>query len=748
MPRWLRWTLLALAAALALLVAAAVALVATFDANRYKSVAVDWMKNERHRTLAIDGPIELSVFPRIAVRLRDVKLSEAGRAEEFASLRSAALSVQLLPLLHGALVVDRVEASGVRAVLTRDAKGQRNIDDLVAAPAQPPTSGGPAPTFDVAAIGLADVQLRLRDLPGAVDGELVVKELTTGRIASGVESRVRLVAHAAFKAPALQGDMTLTGAVAPDFATGAVRLADLDLAFQGELPGGLVLREATLAARRLAFDPTARRLQIDALKLRAKGSEAASPLEVEIDWPLLDAATDAIKGSALSGRLSLGGASALTASFKTGVPAGNFGALRIPALEATLASTAAARKLDATLRANLALQPAERAVALEALQLDGRLQPGGQPAIALALRGAASASPRAAQWTLAGHVGTSDLDSSGNVSFAGPVPLVKAQAKFGTLDLNPLLPPASAAPAAPTGAAEARIDLGALRSVNGSFALRAGSVAARQFRVAELRVDATLDGGVLRVPTLQAKAWGGAVDGSASADARGPRIALKATASGVDVNSLLKDLAGKDILEGRGRIALDVASTGKSVGEWRSHVAGTAALQVRDGAIKGINLAKALRQAKAALTSRQDASQRSVQSEKTDFSELSATLRIDDGIARNTDLDLKSPFLRVGGEGMADIGRGRIDYTARATVAATASGQGGADLAALQGLTVPVRLTGPFDAVDWSIQWSAAAAAAVKGKLEDTLRQRLGVKPAAGGASAPNLKDTLKGLFR
>jgi AsmA protein len=177
---------------------------------------------------------------------------------------------------------------------------------------------------------------------------------------------------------------------------------------------------------------------------------------------------------------------------------------------------------------------------------------------------------------------------------------------------------------------------------------------------------------------------------------------------------------------------------------------------LRDGAIKGINLAKTLRQAKAALTLRQDASQKASQVEKTDFSELNASFQIADGIARSTDLDVKTPFMRLGGDGAVDVGKGRIDYTARATVTATAAGQGGAELAALKGVTVPVRLAGPFEAIEWKVQWSAVAAGAVRNQVEDKLKERLGLKlpgAAASGASAPTPKEQLKekllkGLFK
>ncbi len=138
--------------------------------------------------------------------------------------------------------------------------------------------------------------------------------------------------------------------------------------------------------------------------------------------------------------------------------------------------------------------------------------------------------------------------------------------------------------------------------------------------------------------------------------------------------------------------------------------------------------------------------------EKTDFSELNASFQIANGVAHNKDLDVKSPFLRLNGEGAIDIAHSRVDYVARATITSASQGQGGAELAALKGVTIPVRLTGPFDALDWKIQWSSVAGSLVTKKLEDKLGEKLGLKPPAGGASQPKaedqLKKALKGLFK
>lgn len=815
MPLWIRRALIVATGLLVLLVVAAAWLIHSFDPNRYKGVAIDWMKAERQRTLAIDGPIELSIFPRLAVTLSSVRLSERGRADEFAAIDHAALSVDLLPLLRRELVIGRVEARGVRAALTRDAQARRNTDDLAGtsvpaaatpggAASAPATGSGPL-RFDISRIELSDVRLRLQDVPAALDGELRVDSLTTGRLASDVESPVSLRAGLAFKSPALQGTLSGSTRVRPDLATGSVALSDMDLAFKGDVPGASAVDAAVkgslawdgtqgaLEARalavqlgakaagidfagtrvdidRFAYNPTRQALSVAKLAVRVKGQRGTEPLAFDLDWPQLDVQGDRLSGSALSGQVQLAGATPLKARFKSEAPTGNFDTLSLPGFEAVFASSGTQRQIDGTLRSRIVLRPAQRSLTLDPLDLQAKVVDPGLKPLALSARGKLGASmgpsAQAASWTLAGQLNDNRFNIDGNANLAGSTPFVKTQASFDTLDLNTLLADASgsgrAAPATPgsPAATDTPVDLSALRSVNAQVGVRAGTLVFRQYRVSAARVDATLDAGLMRITSLQGKAWGGALDATGLADARASRIAVQATATGVNVNALLKDVAAKDLLEGTGRVALDVDTTGRTLGELRSRLQGTAALQLRDGAVKGVNLAKSLRQAKAALGLKQDATQKASQVEKTDFSELSASFQIDKGIARSRDLDLKSPFLRLGGEGAADIGRGTLEYTARATVTGAPTGQDGADLAALKGVTVPVRLSGPFDAIEWKIQWSAVAGDVLRNKAEDKLKEklneRLGLKPgtAASGASAPaSPKDVLKekllkGLFK
>ncbi len=806
----LRKLLLALGVLVLLAVAVLGWLVATFDANAYKGVAIDWMKTKRDRTLVIDGPVKLSVFPRLAVEVTNVSLSEKGRPEVFVSLQQAALSLDLLPLLRKQLVVDRISAQGVRMAYLRDKDGKGNFDDLTASdPAQPETPAeASAPLkFDVSAIELDDVAVHVQDDQGQLAGDVTLRSLRTARLADGIESAVTLDAQVALTSPAVKGELKGKTKLTPNLAESAIRLRDMQLRWTGDAAGAtamdvalkgalaygggmlqadnldvaiaatlgdLRLANSRLAAKVFTFDPAKKNMALTQLQVRVAGSQAGNPLSLALDWPELTVNPNSLNGSALSGRVTLEGPGAVDANFKSGAPSGSFERITVPQFEATLKGRSGPRQLAGTVRADLHAQPGEKLLTVEALAGQIQLQEPSLQPLDIELAGNARASAEAARWTLKGQINRNPFTTEGLATLSAKPMHVKLDARFDALDLNRLLPPALAQPAAVAPAhagtakpgANAPLDLSALHALNGDFTVRVGQFAYEKYRIADFVFDATLNDGLLRVSKLAGKSWGGTLDAIASVQAgdnRGDnRAALKAVASGVNVNALLKDVADQDLLEGTGRVTADLNTRGATVAALKSQLAGTATLQLRDGAIKGVNLARSFRQFKAALSTQQDAVQQASQTEKTDFSELTASFVVRDGVARSNDLDMKSPLLRLGGDGQADIGQGRLDYVARATVVGTSKGQEGADLAALRGVTVPVRLNGPFEAVTWNIQWSSIAASLLKsqvtekarqqlkGKLGEALGERLGAPAAspstsaASGASAPSAKDQAK----
>jgi AsmA protein len=245
-------------------------------------------------------------------------------------------------------------------------------------------------------------------------------------------------------------------------------------------------------------------------------------------------------------------------------------------------------------------------------------------------------------------------------------------------------------------------------------------------------------GGKAEVSPLAADLYQGKLSGSMSVNAAPVRVAAKQTLTGISVGPLLKDLAGNDRLEGRGNVTLDVTAQGDTVSALKKALNGTARMDLRDGAIRGVNIAQALRSAKAALGRGGEGAGKT--EEKTDFSELSASFRIVNGVAHNDDLSLKSPLVRLAGGGDIDLGRDRLDYTVKATVVSSLQGQGGPELEALKGVTVPVRLSGSFDKIGYNVDLGSVVSEKAKERVaekRDELRKE----------AEDKLKDRLKGLL-
>jgi AsmA protein len=217
-------------------------------------------------------------------------------------------------------------------------------------------------------------------------------------------------------------------------------------------------------------------------------------------------------------------------------------------------------------------------------------------------------------------------------------------------------------------------------------------------RYADLKVEAseltvTLKDRVLKTNFDELRLYQGSgtgfitVDGSGQQAVIGSNFAL----SGIAAEPLLKDAAGIDWLAGTGDIKLAVSGAGASEAAIVGSLNGKSEFAVRDGALIGFNLAGAMRALGEGRVPDFDSSP----AEKTDFSALTGTFKITDGIAQNDDTVLQSPLLRATGAGSIDLPNRSLDYTVRPKVVANLSGQGGERN--LSGLEVPLHITGSWD---------------------------------------------------
>jgi len=279
------------------------------------------------------------------------------------------------------------------------------------------------------------------------------------------------------------------------------------------------------------------------------------------------------------------------------------------------------------------------------------------------------------------------------------------------------------------------VDLSALKGINAKGRLQVGALEVRGLKLAEVNAQVNAANGRVAVAPHSAKLYEGSISGELAVDANKNQVRLKEQLQNVSIGPILRDFAGQDRLEGRGNVAVDVTAAGATVNAMKRALNGTAKLQLRDGAVKGVNLGEILRQARTALGgSRQQAAageNAGGKMQQTDFTELSASFTIKDGIAHNEDLDAKAPAFRLGGAGDINIPASTLDYLAKATIVTTSQGQGGKERDHLAGFTVPVKLTGSFDDLKYQVDMRGMAGQAAKSQVKeqrDKIEQRLGDK--------------------
>ena len=753
----LKYLLAGLAGLAALAVVALVLISANFDPNQFKTDITRAVKEKTQRTLAIDGAIKLSFFPKLGVELGKLGLSEQNGSKTFAAVDSARVSVAVLPLLSGQIVVDRISIDGLKANLARHKDGSSNFDDLLGeGKAKDAQRAAPSSTLklDIAGVEITNTDLEWRD--DAKQQHFAIKGLAlkTGKLASGAPSQFDLAMNLTGTQPKFDLQISASGSLSANPEAKHYQLAGLSATVKGHAAGFTLDK---LEIRGAAdFKPDA--IALDALALKLTGKHGADTLYASLDVPKSQMAKDALRAEKVSlvvkltqangnlnATLSVPGMEGSGRSFKAGD-------LKLE-IDGKQGSNTFKGSLASPVSGNVEAQRYELGKLSGNISLSGPDLPKGAAAISMAGSAALDLARNNAQLNLAARFEESNINAKLNLTQFSPATLA-FDLNIDQLDLDKYFPPK--AEQQPRRDPEKPIDLAPLKAFNASGAIKIGALQVSRIKATNISAQLRLANGRLDLSPHSAQLYQGSLAGALSADANGNRFTLKENLSGVTIGPLLKDLANKDVLEGRGNLSLDVGAAGGSLAALKKGLDGSARVDLKDGAIKGINLAETLRKAKSVLSAKGATEQAANKQEKTDFSELAASFVIRNGIAHNEDLSLKSPFVRLSGSGDINLGNDTMDYLAKVAVVASAGGQGGRDLADLKGLTVPVRLSGPFDALKYRIDFGAMVGEVAKEKAKEALRDAISEKLGIGGARTDSQKtepkdqvrDALKGLFK
>lgn len=799
--KWIKRIGLLFAAIVLVAILAITAFALTFDPNDYKPQIAAQVEKQTGRSIQFNGDLSVTIFPWLGAATEDVVLANAEgfEPESMVTVKRLEAQAALLPLLRGEFEIGTLLLEDAEIHLTRHEDGRSNWDDLVERSAEsaetaggepdtvePQDGDGPAMVLTVGGVDIRNATLHWRDEQAGQQLTIDGLDLTTGELADGAPTDIELVSGfrlAMPDMPPMSGSVDLTTRAQIWLDRQDMLFEELDLNLvasqEGETGGeaGLPERiEAMLQVEKADVRLAKSQARLDGVVLDLNG-KAVGPLTylesrletvLEADWaagryelPRLSIEAD-LKGlPEMSETLQVAASAALAADMQAGTAT-------IDDLELTSDPVVANGRLDVS-----GLDSGELVAAgpIEVAAFDPRVLadrlgitlPEMRSAEALrevALAGQIDVTPSRAMLddlrvtldgnALTGRAGIDNLETG----------RLFARLEGGQLDVNPYLAPKAAGDKAPgetdggessggggsgqAAAKTAEIDLPVetLRGLNLDARLQLESLRYEDYRLTSPVVHLTAAGGQLQLAELAAKAFDGSINASGALDVRGevPSYAGKGRVQGVALQPLLTAVMDEDRLLGRGDVAFDVTTQGKRVDQLKAGLDGTADMALRDGKIKGFDIGYLLRRAQARLEGKAEPEPEEL---STDFTSITGTATIRNGVVRNDDLAGASPLLRVAGKGEVDLPREQIDYQVTATVVNTATGQGGKELERLKQVPVPIRIQGSFADPSISLDLEALAREAAKGEVKTRVEEEIDKR--LGDDAAP-VKELLKGF--
>ena len=284
-----------------------------------------------------------------------------------------------------------------------------------------------------------------------------------------------------------------------------------------------------------------------------------------------------------------------------------------------------------------------------------------------------------------------DMHANGSVSVAmAGKTTIEAALSVDTLDFGELTGSAGGSGEASAAAGPATIDLALLRQLDADIRLDARQIGFGEVKAGPASATLTIKDGVARLVVPEAGFYDGAVTANVIANGAGeiPAIEFAARLDRVSALPLLTDAAGFQRIEGRLTAEVAVKGSGADTTALARTLDGKAGAVFSDGALRGIDVAKLVNNIQSLIRSgyNEDAAG------KTEFTELSVSLDIKDGVARTGDLRLLGPFVRMSGEGSIDLAQQTISMRLDPRVVGSLNGQGG-DFD-VSGLGMPVLVEG------------------------------------------------------
>lgn len=316
------------------------------------------------------------------------------------------------------------------------------------------------------------------------------------------------------------------------------------------------------------------------------------------------------------------------------------------------------------------------------------------------------------------------LNGALDLNVASDVPNLTLRLKGGDL----LVPDLAGSDNAPSsGWSKDPIDASALSLVNGKLSLSFDSLRAGDLQLGPSALSVTIDRARAVLEMQPAQAFGGTIQGQLVANNRnGLSVGGDLSFNGIRLEQALGQTAGFDRLNGELLGELDFLGVGNSLDTIMNSLSGTGWFEVGKGFYTGFDLEALMRSGGGNGGS-------------TVFDAMSASFALKEGVLSNSDLLASVKGAKVTGAGSVDIGAQTLDYLFKPT------------LSAQQGLSIPVKVTGPWS--DPKIRPDLEGAlkpkldeveTQVKEQAKEKLREKLSEELNADIAPEQDLNEVLK----
>ena len=277
----------------------------------------------------------------------------------------------------------------------------------------------------------------------------------------------------------------------------------------------------------------------------------------------------------------------------------------------------------------------------------------------------------------------------------GARPMITGNLGVDQIDLNTYLSEGSDTQPSKNsrpGWSDEPLDFAGLRAVDANLRMAASRILYGKVVIDNSELSVTIDAGKLNAKLDRLNLYDGVALGTLTLDGTAPTPTVVTTfaSNGVAALPLLRDFAEFDWLEGTSKVAMSLRATGASQKQLVESLNGTVEMLFEDGAIRGINIAQMMRSLGTDILSGWSRSP----SQKTDFASLSATYKVTNGKAVNSDLKMIGPLVRMTGGGVVAIPGRRLDYVVDPKLVSSLQGQGGEFN--LAGFNVPIKVEGPW----------------------------------------------------